>query len=131
MERLRNTPRNAPKKTTRKRASSSPNIAVFKFIEKKLNLPQFPEEGLPIQLLPIILFMSMILMVYIANNHYANKMIINITKIKKEVDELRVDYTYLKAAYMSDSKQSSIAERVEAIGLEESKTPPYKIKADE
>jgi hypothetical protein len=130
MERPRNTPRRPNKEEARKNTASPSNIAVFKYIEKKLNLPQFPEEGLPIQLLPIILFMSMILMVYIANNHYANKMIINITKTKKEVDELRVDYTYLKAAYMSDSKQSSIAERVEVIGLEESKTPPYKIKAD-
>ena len=54
---------------------------------------------------------------------------INITQV--EVEDLRADYTTLKADLMFSSKQSEVARKVKPLGLKESLTPPYKIVVKE
>ena len=44
-----------------------------------------------------------------------------------EVEDLRADYTTLKADLMFASKQSEVARQVSEIGLKESLKPPYKV----
>ena len=51
-----------------------------------------------------------------------------IDRTKKEVQDLRADYTTLKANYMFASKQSEVAKRVKEIDLYESMEPPSKIE---
>ena len=48
-----------------------------------------------------------------------------------EVEDLRADYTTLKADLMFSSKQSEVARKVQAFGLKESLIPPYKVVVEE
>ena len=100
---------------------------LFKSIESKLRLDQVFKNGLPVQYLPYVLYISIILVLYIGNAHYAERTIRRIDKLKTEVEDLRADYTTLKAELMYASKQSEVAKKVKMLGLEESKRPPYKI----
>lgn len=112
---------NKPKVKAKKRAS------IFTFLEKKFKVDAVFEDGLPVKYLPYILYITAIGIFYIGNSHYAEKTIRNITKIQVEVEDLRADFTTLKADYMFDSKQSEVAGKVEKIGLYESSIPPNKI----
>lgn len=85
------------------------------------------EADLPVQWLPRILFVFLLALFYIANNHYANRINFEISKLKNTVNDLRVDYTGMKADYMSESKQSSVAKRMISANILESSTPPQKI----
>jgi hypothetical protein len=112
-------------KTARKKAGRK---TVFQMLESSLRLNKILSSGLPMGQIPKILFVMGILIFYIANTHYADKIVRKTTRIKIEVDEFRADYTTMKADLMYKSKQSEVAKRVEILGLEESLTPPYKIE---
>ena len=77
--------------------------------------------------IPHVVFLAFIGIFYIGNTHYAERTMRKIEVLEVEVEELRADYTSLKADYMFSSKQSEVAKKVKGIGLEESKTPPNKI----
>lgn len=115
--------RNTYKKVEKKRTRGGESL--FSKIEKFFKLDV--EDGLPVRFVPYILYFTLIGIFYIGNNHYADKTIRKITKLEQEVEDLRADYTTLKADYMYTSKQSEVANRVKKLGLEESSTPPYKI----
>ena len=99
----------------------------FTIIENYLNVNPWLEEGLPLKFLPHVLYVCFLGIVYIGNNHYAERTIRNIDKLQVEVENLRADYTTLKADYMFDSKQSEVSKKVAGMGLKESLQPPYKI----
>lgn len=101
--------------------------SLFSFIEHTLKLDPLFNEGLPAKYIPHTLFFTAIGIFYIGNNHWAEKTIRKIDKMQVEVEELRADFTSLKADYMFASKQSEVARKVKKIGLKESYTPPYKI----
>jgi hypothetical protein len=107
--------------------SSAPGTSIFSGIEKKLKLETYFEEGFPVQYLPKILFTVFLSLVYISNTHYAEKTTRQINKAQSEVEDLRADYTTLKADVMFASKQSEVARRVKEVGLKESSKPPFKI----
>jgi hypothetical protein len=102
--------------------------SLFSFLENYLRLDGIFEHGLPVRYIPHILFVTALGIVYIGNIHYAEKNIRLQEKLKHEVDEMRSEYTTLKAEYMYDSKQSAVADRVDSLGLYESSVPPYKVK---
>ena len=70
-------------------------------------------------------------LVYISNTHYAEKTTRAINKSQSEVEDLRADFTTLKADVMFASKQSEVARRVKSLGLKESVKPPFKIIVEE
>jgi len=98
----------------------------FSWIERSLRLDGF-NQGIPLQFMPQLLFLAFLLIFYIGNKHFAEKTIRNIINIEAEVEDLRADYTTLKADYMFASKQSEVAKRVDKLNLMESKKPPFKI----
>ena len=100
-------------------------------IGSKIRLDSLFEEGLPAEYIPHTLFLTVIGIFYIGNNHWAEKTIRKIDKMQVDVEELRADYTSLKADYMFASKQSEVARKVKKIGLIESYTPPNKIVIEE
>ena len=79
------------------------------------------------EMMPFIIFLSMLAMVYIANRHFAEKNIREIDKLGKEVKELSWDYKTLKADLMLRSTQTEVAKQVDTLGLKESVEPPKKI----
>ena len=105
----------------------SSGSSVFSGLEKKLKLETYFEEGFPVQYLPKILFVMVLGLIYIGITHYAEKTVRKINNIQAEVEDLRADYTTLKADLMFSSKQSEVAKKVKAYGLKESLTPPYKV----
>lgn len=79
------------------------------------------------QLMPFIIFLAMLAMVYIANRHFAEKNIREISKLTVEVKELSWDFKTLKADLMLKSTQSEVAKQVDTLGLKEPIEPPTKI----
>jgi hypothetical protein len=106
-------------------------VGVFSAIEKKLRLETYFEEGFPVHYLPKIFFVMVLGLIYIGNTHYAEKTVREINRIQVEVEDLRADYTTLKADLMFSSKQSEVARKVKPLGLKESLTPPYKVVVKE
>lgn len=106
---------------------------LFTLMEGLLKSSRVFDEGVPVKVLPKIIFLASILIFYIGNTHYAERTIRKIEKLKVRVDDLRADYTTLKAEVMYASKQSEVSRRVSDIGLEESMKAPFKIaiKPDE
>lgn len=110
----------------RKEATQKRGDSLFTRIERFFRLDAI-EDGLPVRFVPYILYFTLVGIFYIGNSHYADKTIRKITKLDQEVQDLRADYTTMKADYMYASKQSEVAARVKKLGLVESDTPPYKI----
>lgn len=82
------------------------------------------------RLLPFGLYMSLLAIIYIGHNYWAERTIRNIEKVKRELKELRSEHISTKSEFMYSSKQSEIAKRLNQYGLNESTTPPYKIIAN-
>jgi len=100
---------------------------IFTMIEKKVRVDKMFEDGLPVQYVPYVLYVAVVLIFYIGNTHYAERTVRQIDKVKTEVEDLRADYTTLKADLMFSSKQSEVAKKAASLGIEESSQPPYKI----
>lgn len=118
-------------KPVAKTVSKSNGTSLFSGMEKKMKLETYFEEGFPVQYLPKILFVMLLSLIYISNTHYADKTTRAIDRAQNEVEDLRADYTTLKADVMFASKQSEVARRVKELGLKESLRPPFKIVVDE
>jgi len=110
--------------------TSATGSGIFSGIEKTLKLETWFEAGFPVQYLPRILFVFMLALIYISNTHYADKATREVSRLQSEVEDLRADYTTLKADVMYAGKQSEVAKRVKALGLEESMVPPFKVIVD-
>lgn len=106
-------------------------LSIFSAIERKLKLDRYFEEGFPVHYVPKIVFVMALGLIYIGNTHYAERAVRKINHIQVEVEDLRADYTTLKADLMFSSKQSEVARKVKALGLKESLNPPYKVVVKE
>jgi hypothetical protein len=127
-------PRAEKEKTNGATASAvpiAPGPSIFSGIERKLRLESYFEEGFPIEYLPKILFVVFLSLLYIGNTHHADTTTRQIDKMRSEVEDLRADYTTLKADVMFATKQSEVARRVKAMGLNESLRPPFKIVVED
>ncbi|MNY48146.1 hypothetical protein D3C86_1834550 [compost metagenome] len=79
------------------------------------------------EMLPFLIFLSVLCMLYIANSHMAVKNVRNIDKLNKEVKELSWEYKSLKADLMFKSKLTEVAKKVDTLGIKELTEPPKKI----
>lgn len=104
---------------------------MFSRMEQSLKLDRFLTEGLPVHYLPQTMFVVGLLLLYIFNSHYADRTYRKVSRLQQQVEDLRADYTTLKAEYMYASKQSEVAKKVKEFGLEETKEPPFKIIVEE
>jgi signal peptidase I len=77
--------------------------------------------------LPFLFYMMLLAIMYIANSYYAEKKIIEIEKIKKEIKELRSENITTKSKLMFYSRQSEVVKRIGPYGIKESLIPPRKI----
>ncbi len=102
--------------------------SIFAWIEEKLDVTGILGEGVPVQFVPPIGFITLLALIYIWGNHRAENMVRKIEKAQQEVEDLRADVTTLEAEYMLSSMQSEVAKRVAAQGLEELNQPPIKIE---
>jgi hypothetical protein len=114
-------------KVSSKSRTGSSGTSIFSGLEKKLKLETYFEEGFPVQYVPKILFVMLLGLLYIGNTHHAEKTVRKINSIRAEVEDLRADYTTLKADLMFSAKQSEVAKKVKDLGLEPNLVPPQKI----
>ncbi|MDH5382403.1 MAG: FtsL-like putative cell division protein [Cyclobacteriaceae bacterium] len=101
--------------------------SLFSRLERYLGMQALEEGGIPVRYLPKILFVFLLALIYIWNTHTSEKSVRKISALEKEVEDLRADYTTLKAEYMLSGKQSEVAKKVAKIGVKESLNPPNKI----
>jgi len=110
---------------------SPPGKGMFASLEQRLKVEYYFEDGFPIKHLPKVLFVIALGLIYISNTHYAEKTVRRISSMQAEVEDLRADYTTLKADLMFASKQSEVARKVSEMGLKESLKPPYKVVVED
>ncbi|MEM6829112.1 MAG: FtsL-like putative cell division protein [Bacteroidota bacterium] len=104
---------------------------IFGFINRFLRMDSSISEVIHVRFLPQILYLSFLCLLYIGNRHYTEKKIRAISALEQKVEDLRADYTTLKADFMYESKQSELAKRAAKLGLKESKESPVLIQANE
>ncbi|MFH0761259.1 MAG: FtsL-like putative cell division protein [Bacteroidota bacterium] len=83
--------------------------------------------------IPFILFVTALILFYIANQYKGEKIMRQIMGLEKEVKELRSEYSSTAFDRQQLSTQSEIIEMINAKGLPllEAKKPPYIIKLQE
>ena len=86
------------------------------------------KENAP-RLLGFVLFISSLMIFYIGNKYYAEKVVMKIDSMNKEIKELRAESITTKAELMNYSKLSEIMKRANELGLYELKSPPRKVSA--
>ncbi len=88
-------------------------------------------QSLSTNYIPYLVFLAVLGIFYIANAHYAERVVRQTTQLEAVVDSLRSDYTTLKAEYdVYTSKQSEIAEKAQEMGLKESDGKIQKIEVE-
>lgn len=79
-----------------------------------------------------ILLLTLLAAIYIGNRFHAEKVTRQMTRLQREVKELRAESLATSANLMDLSRQSEVYRMVreKGINLEELKTPPYKLLVD-
>ena len=77
--------------------------------------------------IPFGLFVMVLLLVHIYNVHANERVIRKTDKKIKEIKELRSEYITILSELMSDSKQSTVAKKLDTLGIKELVAPPIKI----
>lgn len=85
------------------------------------------EDRVPVKYFYYFGWIVMLLVVYERMGFESEGYVRNSIKLKKEVDDLRAEYTSIHAEYMKAGKQSVVIEKMQDLGLIESLTPPKKI----
>ena len=112
-------------------ASPPPKRKKKKSLYDRLDLTRFVQHETVIRHMPFILFIALLALLYIWNNHYAVKSVRIINKNEKEIKQLKWEYLTSKSELEGKSKQSEVARLVEPYGIKELKAPPVKIYVDE
>jgi len=87
----------------------------------------FLREGNLTKKICFILFLAVIGLLYIANNHFAEKKIREIDRIRLVNKELSFDYLSMKTRLNEKKRASYLAEKLKKYGIEPSVEPPEKI----
>lgn len=103
----------------------------FSVLDKLLPMDESLAQVIHVRFLPQILFICTLSVIYIGSRHHAEKRIRDISKLETQVEDLRADFTTLKADYKYASKQSEVAKKAKKLGLVESDVSPYKIVVKE
>jgi hypothetical protein len=82
-----------------------------------------------VRLLPFGLYLTFLIVAYIGNSYYSEKIIRRTSKVRNELKELEYEYISTKSDLMQVSKQSEVAIRLDSLktGVKESLVPPIKI----
>ena len=84
----------------------------FGWLSSGLKLSPQWDSGLPVKYLPKIAFVVILGIIYVWNNHFAERATREMDQLNEEVEDLRADVTTLEADYMFSSKQSEVAKEV-------------------
>lgn len=85
------------------------------------------DERVPVKYFYYFGWIVFLLVIYERIGFQSEEYVRKSINLKKQVDDLRAEYTSLHADYMKSGKQSVVIEKVKEIGLEENLNPPKKI----
>ena len=85
------------------------------------------QDLIPIRYFNYFLWVVALLVTYEWLGYASEKYVRQSLTLKREVEDLRAEYTTIKAEYMKSAKQSVVFKKVQGSGLEENLTPPMKI----
>lgn len=77
--------------------------------------------------MPFILFVTVLIIAYIGNSYYAERMIREIDKTKTDLKDKRAEYISIMSRMMYQSNQSEVARALQSSEVKESTEPPGKI----
>ena len=77
--------------------------------------------------IPFYLFVAALMIIYIANGHYADKTVRKINSTAKHLKEMEYEYKTIKRDVIFRSKESELAKAVEPLGLKELLVPPVRL----
>jgi predicted membrane protein len=77
--------------------------------------------------IPFYLFVSALAIIYIANGHYADKMVRQINSTAKNLKEKEYEFKTIKRDVIFRSKESELAKAVWPLGLRELLVPPVRL----
>jgi len=80
-----------------------------------------------VRLLPYFLFLTILVMFYIANTYYAEKKERDIQALRRSLKELRYEYITTRSELMHQSQQSEVANKLKNTKIKESRVPPVKV----
>ena len=83
-----------------------------------------------LKFLPLLLLFFVFSIIFIYKNHQVAKTLKEIGELKREINELRAEESAIKFDLMNQSRQSKIIQKLEGTGIQELRTPPYKIKKE-
>ena len=75
--------------------------------------------------IPFFLFLSVLAVLYIYNDHHADKLIRKIATTEKNIRELEFEYKTVKSEVIFRSKASELVKAVEPLGLKELKVTAF------
>ncbi|MCO6496467.1 MAG: hypothetical protein J5I50_02270 [Chitinophagaceae bacterium] len=78
--------------------------------------------------IPYYFFAAVLVTLYIANGHYADKMVRKISTTEKQLKEMEYEFKIVKREVIFRSKESELVKAVTPLGLQELKTPPLVIR---
>lgn len=81
--------------------------------------------------LPLLLFFTLLAIIYIANSYRAQKIAMATISIKNELKELRYQHIETQSMLMNQSRQSEVVKEIESTGLKEAKEPAKIIRINE
>jgi hypothetical protein len=112
------------------------SFSLFKWLNRFLPLGKvFGEKNetnqdlIPIRYFYYFLWIVALLVLYERLGFLSEQYVRRSLTLKKEVEDLRAEFTTVKAEYMKTGKQSEVIDKVKEMGLEENLTPPMKIVA--
>jgi hypothetical protein len=91
---------------------------------KKVVSGDFLMDGVVQTNLPFMLYITFLMIVYVAYGYYVNNTLKDLTREEKKSEELYSRLQSMMEVFDKESLQSKIAERVKVINLVESKDPP-------
>lgn len=77
--------------------------------------------------IPFYFFIAAIAIIYIANGHYADKMMRRMNNTEKDLKEMEYEFKTVKQEVIFRSKESELAKAVEPLGLKPLMAPPLRI----
>jgi cell division protein FtsL len=83
-----------------------------------------------VQNLFFVVFLAFLAIAYIANNHWADKTIRNISKTQRALKELKFEYKTLKSEVIFKSRETELIKAAEPLGLSISKESPVRLLAE-
>jgi type III secretory pathway component EscV len=91
-------------------------MAKVKSLKDMANIGTLVSDGLFANF-PFVAFLFFLALVYIANAHFANKQVIQIHRLERDIKELKWKYNATKSDLMLNSKQSEVEKAVSPFGL--------------